>query len=185
RAPAFAAVGGLDRDPLARRGGRVDGRVPDRLDPGEDLADRAALALVAPVVLVGEQAGDVHPGRFGEVERPRHVEALGDDDGVVNVEDRAGADHRRPGVEARVVLEDVFRLHTVADERLAPRVRLVVGPGVVVAGDEDLADLAGVPEQRRLFDAVGEHAAHVAVRVDQGAGDDRDFGGRHVGDFVG
>ena len=41
--PAFAAVGGLDRDPLARHGGGVDGGVPDRLDPGEDLADRAAL----------------------------------------------------------------------------------------------------------------------------------------------
>ncbi len=41
------------------------------------------------------------PGFFGEVERARHVEALGDDDRVGDVEDRAGADHRRPGVEAR------------------------------------------------------------------------------------
>ena len=101
RAPAFAAVGGLDRDPRPGHRGRVEGGVADRLDPGEDLADFAALALVAPVVLVGDQAGGVDTGLFGEEQGARHVEALGHDHGVVDVEDRAGPDHRRPGVEAR------------------------------------------------------------------------------------
>jgi hypothetical protein len=42
---------------------------------------------------------------IGKVERSRHVETLGNDHRLSNPEDAAGPDHRRPCVEARVVLE--------------------------------------------------------------------------------
>jgi hypothetical protein len=84
-----------------------------------------------------------------------------------------------------VILEDHLRRHAVADQRLSHRVGLVVGPAVVVAGDEDAIDLAGPPQLQGAAHAVGEHRAHPAVGLDQGPGDDRRLGVRNVGDIVG
>jgi hypothetical protein len=55
----------------------------------------------------------------------------------------------------------------------------------VVPGDEDLLDLAGAVERRRHPHPVGEHRAHLPVRLDSGARHDRYFGGRHLGDRIG
>ena len=75
-----AAVGAVDRHRRAADRRRVERGVGDRLDAREDLAHVALVALAAPVMEVGGEAGRVDPGRVGEVQRPRHVEALGDDD---------------------------------------------------------------------------------------------------------
>ena len=61
------------------------------------------------------------------------------------------------------------------DQRLAHRVRLVVGPAVVVAGDEDLLHLARVPEPRGLPHPVAQHPAHLPVRLHQRPRHDRHF----------
>ena len=72
-----------------------------------------------------------------------------------------------------MVLEDVPRRHAMAHERLAHRVRLVVGPSVVIAGDEDLLHLARVPERGGLPDPVAQHHAHLPVRLHQSPRHDR------------
>ena len=59
------------------------------------------LALVAPVVQVGGEAGRVDPGLVGEEQRPRHVEALGDDDGVAHAEDRRAPAPSSPRCRSR------------------------------------------------------------------------------------
>ena len=56
---------------------------------------------------------------------------------------------------------------------------------MVIAGDEDLVDLAGMPEGERAANPVGQHRAHLPIGSHRRPGDDRDLGMRDLPDIVG
>ncbi len=106
------------------------------------------------------------------------VEALGDDDEVVGVEDFTRAHDGIQGAEARVVEHDVGRIDACGNQILPHRHRFVIALQGVIAAQQQVVHLAAVIGVQRALNAVAiilvdhpgavifggaEHHAHLAI----------------------
>lgn len=143
-----------------------DGGLPESPDPCEHLASGSA-------AFPGGERLRVEAGREREIDRPRGGGALRDDHRRRDAEDVAGAAHGVPGVEARVVGEDVLGGDAGGQRGVAHRVGLVVLEAGVVAGHQELLHPSGAVEADGRVDALPHDGAQRPVRAHERSGHDR------------